>query len=154
MTSLLITKNGKLFVYWSELRIGNDLSQWLSSCEQEGDFAEVAEGEVEKIIRYTTETLQNPIVENETMIILNDCYEVGELICATRKCTTDFGCDLKKCQWQSFAYFKEPKREQETIDKNGELKEAFFKKFGKQSFRGYPLDQCWSIWEFFEPYLK
>jgi len=29
------------------------------------------------------------------------------------------------------------------------LKEKFFKKFGEQSFRGYPLEQCHAIWDFF-----
>ena len=34
------------------------------------------------------------------------------------------------------------------------FKEEFFKRFGKQSFRGYPLDQCNDIWEFFLPAIQ
>lgn len=33
-----------------------------------------------------------------------------------------------------------------------ELKVEFFKEFGTQSFRGYPLEQCHAIWDFFEKY--
>jgi len=34
------------------------------------------------------------------------------------------------------------------------LKVEFFEKFGQQSFRGYPLEQCHSIWEFFLPHIQ
>ena len=34
-----------------------------------------------------------------------------------------------------------------------DIKTEFFTKFGESSFRGYPLEQCHSIFEFFEPYL-
>ena len=35
-----------------------------------------------------------------------------------------------------------------------DIKVEFFKQFGNQSFRGYPLEQCHSIWEFFEKYIN
>ena len=35
-----------------------------------------------------------------------------------------------------------------------EIKLDFFKQFGNESFRGYPLEQCHSIWEFFEKYIQ
>lgn len=34
------------------------------------------------------------------------------------------------------------------------FKEEFFKEFGATSFKGYPLEQCNLIWNFFEPHLK
>ena len=34
------------------------------------------------------------------------------------------------------------------------IKLDFFKQFGNESFRGYPLEQCHSIWEFFEKYIQ
>ena len=34
------------------------------------------------------------------------------------------------------------------------IKERFFKEFGSQSFRGYPLEQCNLIWDFFEKHIK
>lgn len=33
-----------------------------------------------------------------------------------------------------------------------EIKQKFFKQFGEASFRGYPLEQCHAIWDFFYPY--
>ena len=39
--------------------------------------------------------------------------------------------------------------EKEELTKE-ELKVEFFKEFGTQSFRGYPLEQCHAIWDFFE----
>lgn len=35
-----------------------------------------------------------------------------------------------------------------------EIKLEFFKQFGDESFRGYSLEQCHSIWEFFEKYIQ
>ena len=35
-----------------------------------------------------------------------------------------------------------------------EIKLEFFKQFDNESFRGYPLEQCQSIWEFFEKYIQ
>ena len=35
-----------------------------------------------------------------------------------------------------------------------EIKLDFFKQFGNESFRGYPLEQCHAIWEFFEKYIQ
>ena len=35
-----------------------------------------------------------------------------------------------------------------------DIKVEFFKQFGNQSFRGYPLEQCHSIWEFFEKHIN
>lgn len=35
-----------------------------------------------------------------------------------------------------------------------QLKQGFFKEFGESSFRGYPLQQCNEIWEFFEKRLN
>jgi hypothetical protein len=35
-----------------------------------------------------------------------------------------------------------------------EIKLEFFKQFGNESFRGYPLEQCHSIWDFFEKYIQ
>ena len=46
-------------------------------------------------------------------------------------------------------FFKQPKQVEEIED----VKLQFFKEFGSQSFRGYPLEQCHSIWEFFKPHL-
>ena len=40
------------------------------------------------------------------------------------------------------------------MEKKEEIKLEFFKKFGNESFRGYPLEQCQSIWEFFEKYVQ
>ena len=34
------------------------------------------------------------------------------------------------------------------------LKQEFFKRFSTDSFRGYPLEQCHNIWNFFLPHLK
>jgi hypothetical protein len=34
-----------------------------------------------------------------------------------------------------------------------EIKLEFFKQFGDESFRGYPLEQCHAIWDFFEKYI-
>ena len=34
-----------------------------------------------------------------------------------------------------------------------EIKQDFFSQFGNESFRGYPLEQCHSIWNFFEKYI-
>lgn len=44
-------------------------------------------------------------------------------------------------------------KEQSRVDVEG-IKTEFFKQFGKDSFRGYPLEQCWSIWDFFAPLLS
>ncbi len=33
------------------------------------------------------------------------------------------------------------------------IKQDFFRQFDSQSFRGYPLEQCHSIWEFFERHI-
>ena len=35
-----------------------------------------------------------------------------------------------------------------------EIKLEFFKQFGNESFRGYPLEQCHAIWEFFDKHIK
>ena len=35
-----------------------------------------------------------------------------------------------------------------------EIKLEFFKKFDNESFRGYPLEQCNSIWDFFEKHIQ
>ena len=35
-----------------------------------------------------------------------------------------------------------------------EIKLDFFKKFDNESFRGYPLEQCNSIWDFFEKHIQ
>ena len=35
-----------------------------------------------------------------------------------------------------------------------EIKLEFFKQFGNESFKGYPLEQCHAIWEFFEKYIQ
>jgi Zn finger protein HypA/HybF involved in hydrogenase expression len=35
-----------------------------------------------------------------------------------------------------------------------EIKLEFFKKFDNESFRGYTLEQCHSIWEFFEKHIQ
>lgn len=35
-----------------------------------------------------------------------------------------------------------------------EIKQDFFSQFGSQSFRGYPFEQCHSIWNFFEKYIE
>lgn len=34
------------------------------------------------------------------------------------------------------------------------IKQLFFKRFGNQSFKGYPLEQCNEIWDFFAAHLK
>ena len=44
------------------------------------------------------------------------------------------------------AWFKE--------EKEDNLKQEFFKQFSTDSFRGYPLEQCHNIWNFFLPHLK
>ena len=40
------------------------------------------------------------------------------------------------------------------MEREEEIKLEFFKQFGNESFRGYPLEQCQSIWEFFEKYVQ
>lgn len=35
-----------------------------------------------------------------------------------------------------------------------EIKQEFFNKFGNESFRGYPLEQCNAIWNFFEQHIE
>ena len=40
------------------------------------------------------------------------------------------------------------------MEREEEIKLEFFKQFGNESFRGYPLEQCHSIWEFFEKYIQ
>ena len=40
------------------------------------------------------------------------------------------------------------------MENKEEIKLEFFKQFGNESFRGYPLEQCQSIWEFFNKHIQ
>ncbi len=39
------------------------------------------------------------------------------------------------------------------MENKEKIKQDFFSQFGNESFRGYPLEQCHSIWNFFEKYI-
>lgn len=47
-----------------------------------------------------------------------------------------------------------PVKQPKQVEEIEAVKLQFFKEFGSQSFRGYPLEQCHSIWDFFKPHLK
>ena len=69
------------------------------------------------------------------------CLECEDLI-PIKKYEEVTCIEIKDCK----AWFKE--------EKEDNLKQEFFKHFSADSFRGYPLEQCHNIWNFFLPHLK
>lgn len=127
-TSLLKKKGDRYWIYWSEEPlpkpenykfaekwfVAGKQDEWFLSCEQNGDFAEVAESDINNLTwavfvdhsDIPTKS-QFDVAISEGIIIPNDCYEVrgGYLV------TLKNNRGTVREEWADLAYFKEPKRE-------------------------------------------